>query len=122
MGMMSDLARRVRQFNMLFAPPPQLRRQHERFEISAEIEIETADGTISRCRTIDISNGGVFVEPPLPAEVGERIYISVGMLLRRVEGEVLAHRGGGSAIRFASAAHGAALTAWLLAQSRRKVN
>lgn len=120
MGMMSDLARRFRQINLLISPPPQLRRQHERFQVSCDIEIETESGEVSTCRTIDISNGGVFVKPPLPAAEGERIQISVGMLLRRVEGEVVAHRGNGTAIRFYSPAHGAALTTWLLDQQRKR--
>lgn len=114
MGTMSEIARRFRQLNMLISPPPQLRRKYERFGVSADIQIETEDGGVTTCRTIDISNGGIFVEPPLPIAVGERIYVSVGILLRRVEGVVLAHRDGGSAIRFASADHGALLTAWLL--------
>ncbi|WP_416897851.1 MAG: PilZ domain-containing protein [Minwuia sp.] len=114
MSVINQIARRLKQINLLFNPPPELRREHKRYEIEAVLGIVVDNGEEGAHVTTDISHGGVFVEPQVPAEPGSEVRVSVGSLLRDAPATVVVHRGGGSALRFNSVVHGAALTAWLI--------
>jgi hypothetical protein len=114
MSLITDFARRLKQLHLLFDAPPQLRRVHQRHEIAATLEIATGDGSSGVFHSTDISHGGIFVEPVVAGEIGDDVSVSVGELLRNAPAEIVAQRGGGTALRFRSVAHGAALTAWLV--------
>lgn len=114
MSLIIDFARRLKQLHLLFDAPPQLRREHQRHQVAAVLEITGPDGTSGKYHSTDISHGGIFVEPAIDASIGEDVAVSVGELLRNAPAEVVAMRGNGTALRFRSVAHGAALTAWLV--------
>ncbi|WP_417519207.1 PilZ domain-containing protein [Minwuia sp.] len=114
MSRFNQFARRLKQIHLLFQPPEDLRREHERFEIAAALDILDAHGHEKPHMTTDISHGGIFVEPRIAGEPGDSIHVSVGALLRNAKAEIVIHRGDGTAVRFASPVHGAALTAWLV--------
>jgi len=114
MAVIETFARRIGQLHLLFSAPPELRREHERHQIEAVLEIAIDGQDACTYRSTDISHGGVFVEPSIPLEVGGEVKVSVGDLLRSAPATVVAHRSNGTAMRFCSVVHGAALTAWLV--------
>jgi len=115
MRMLSVFTRRVRQLNMLVSPPPQLRRAHERFEVKVPVNIRlTLESDAVAHVAIDVSWGGMFVTPAVASDIGETVYVTVGDFLANAGAKVMMHRAEGTAIRFDSAAEGAALTTWLL--------
>ena len=114
MSLINDFARRLKQLHLLFDAPSDLRREHARHQVAAILEVSLPDGTTGQFRSTDISHGGVFVEPQVAGEPGSEVSVSVGDLLRNAPAEIVAQRGGGTAIRFRSVVHGAALTAWLV--------
>jgi len=114
MRVIQNLTRRLMQIHLLFGAPPELRREHERHHIDAALEIVTTGGGSSLHQSTDISHGGIFVEPKVSGEPGDDVRVSVGELLQGAPAVIVAHRGNGSALRFHSVVHGAALTAWLV--------
>jgi len=106
-------ARRLRQLPLLLDAPPQLRRAHERHPVDRTISVQVDDRECGH-HTIDVSHGGLLVEPPVSAHTGQTVLVSVGALLNNVPATVVCHRNGGTALQFQSVSHGALLTAWLL--------
>lgn len=117
MRVIDNIARRLKQIHLLFGAPPELRREHHRHHVDAALEIVTAVDGARLHHSTDISHGGIFVEPRVPADPGEDVSVSVGELLQGAPAVIVTHRGAGSALRFHSVAHGAALTAWLVKQA-----
>lgn len=114
MSLITDFRRRLKQLHLLFDAPPELRREHQRYQVAAVIEITNPDGISGQFHSTDISHGGVFVEPAVEARIGDEVAVSVGELLKNAAAEVVAIRENGTALRFRSVVHGAALTAWLV--------
>lgn len=114
MSLITDLTRRLKQLHLLFDAPPELRREHQRHQVAATLEVMTADGSSGRFHSTDISHGGIFVEPAVQGEPGDSVTVSVGELLRNAPAEIVAQRDNGTALKFESVVHGAALTAWLV--------
>jgi hypothetical protein len=114
MSLIQDFTRRLKQLHLLFDAPPELRREYQRHQIAAVLDIMKPDGTGQLCHSTDISHGGIFVEPQIDVEPETEILVSVGDLLKNAPALVVAQRGEGTALRFRSVVHGAALTAWLV--------
>lgn len=114
MRLIHDFTRRLKQLHLLFDAPPQLRRAYRRHQVAAALEIVAADGVSARYHSTDISHGGIFVEPAINARIDTEVRVSVGDLLRNAPAVVVAQRENGTALRFCSVVHGAALTAWLV--------
>lgn len=113
--MFTKVARRLRQLHLLIAPPPQLRRRHERFVVDLPVDVIVERGTPAVQRTaIDVSDGGMLIAPGIGAAVGSSVHVNIGDLLTMVEAKVVAHRDAGTALQFIHAAHGAALRTWLV--------
>ncbi|MEC9346209.1 MAG: PilZ domain-containing protein [Pseudomonadota bacterium] len=120
--MYTQVLRRLRQLHFLFAPPPHLRREHERFTVELPVDVIATRGAEPlRRMAIDVSDGGMLIAPGVDAAPGASVYVNIGDLLTLVEARVIAHRDAGTALQFVHAAHGAALRTWLVTarQSRR---
>lgn len=121
MGMITNFARRVRQLHLLISPPPQLRRAHERYVVNVPVAVRTTPGAPSGPHVaLDVSWGGMFLAPRVGAAEGDTVYVTVGSFLTNAAARIITHRGDGTAIQFASAAEGAALTTWLVRMSEQR--
>lgn len=114
MSTLQIVRRRLRQINMLFSPPPELRRAHTRFTVNLPIKVrEMEEGDAQSRIAVDVSDGGLFFEPALGVPTGTLVEVSVGLFLRNARATIISHRGNGTALLFESPAHGAAIRAWL---------
>lgn len=114
MSTLQIVRRRLSQINMLFAPPPELRRAHSRFTVNLPIKVrELEQGDAQSRIAVDVSDGGLFFEPALGVPTGTLIEVSVGLFLRNARATIVSHRGNGTVLLFESPAHGAAIRAWL---------
>jgi len=113
MTMLDKFSRRIRQLNLLFKPPTELRRRFKRHAIDFEVEV-TVGGRSSKRRAVDVSAGGILVTPVINAELRESVRITINGLLTNTPARVVGLRPETTALQFESDAHGAVLTAWLL--------
>jgi len=113
MTMLGKFSRRIRQLNLLFNPPTELRRRHKRHAINFEVEVTVGGRSVKR-RAVDVSPGGILVTPVINAELRESVRVTVNGLLTNTPARVVGLRPETTALQFESDAHGAVLTAWLL--------
>lgn len=111
--MFTSIFRRLAQLHLIFFPPPNMRRQHERFEIDVAVNVARHETQFSR-KALNVSDGGAFLAPPLEGYVGQHIFLSYGELITGVEARIVSHRSAGTGVEFVSKTHGTLFASWLL--------
>lgn len=111
--MLTSIFRRLAQLHLIFFPPPNMRRRHERFEIDVAVNVARYETQFTR-KALNVSDGGVFLAPPLEGYVGQHIFLSYGELITGVEARIVSHRPAGTGVEFVSKTHGSLFASWLL--------
>mgnify|MGYP000503878646 CR=1 FL=1 len=111
--MLTSFFRRLAQLHLIFSPPPNMRRQHERFEIDVAVNVARHEAQFTR-KAVNVSDGGAFLAPSLEGYVGQHIFLSYGQLITDVEARIVSHRPAGTGVEFVSKTHGSLFASWLL--------
>lgn len=100
--------------DVLLGPRPSAidRRRHERFTLSAGLELVDGDA-VTACRIDNVSAGGVRLVPGADVQVGATVQVRDPATGMSVDGEVVGCEAEGTRVRFFSEDAGIIVSTWL---------